>query len=107
MITEAMDRIIAVENIILNDVEEGIFTFIPLIYISVWLVCKYIAANVGPIEQPRNLKRLLIPIITPEYSCGAEVEDDTTNSGVNTSPRIPTKGDGLSTLYGDKVLSPP
>jgi hypothetical protein len=34
-----------------------------------------------------------------------EVEDDA-NSGENTSPRIPTKGDGLSTLDGDKVLSP-
>jgi hypothetical protein len=34
------------------------------------------------------------------------VEDDA-NSGENTSPRIPTKGDGLSTLDGDKVLSPP
>ena len=38
---------------------------------------------------------------------GAEVEDDTTISEENTSPRIPTKGDGLSTLDGDnKVLSP-
>jgi hypothetical protein len=32
------------------------------------------------------------------------VEDDT-NSGENTSPRIPTKGGGISTL-DDKVLSP-
>jgi len=33
------------------------------------------------------------------------VEDDT-NSGENTSPRIPTKGGGISTLDDDKVLSP-
>jgi hypothetical protein len=46
-----------------------------------------------------------IPSIPP--TSGAEVEDDTTNSEENTSPRIPTKGDGLSTLDGDKVLSPP
>ena len=36
---------------------------------------------------------------------GAEVEDDA-NSGENTSPRIPTKGDGLGALDGDKTLSP-
>ena len=46
-----------------------------------------------------------IPSIPP--TSGAEVEDDTTNSEENTSPRIPTKGDGLGTLDGDKVLSPP
>jgi hypothetical protein len=33
------------------------------------------------------------------------VEDDT-NSGENTSPRIPTKGGEISTLDDDKVLSP-
>jgi hypothetical protein len=33
------------------------------------------------------------------------VEDDA-NNGENTSPRIPTKGDGLGTLDDDKVLSP-
>ena len=46
-----------------------------------------------------------IPSIPPTSE--AEVEDDNTNSEENTSPRIPTKGDGLSTLDGDKVLSPP
>jgi hypothetical protein len=44
-----------------------------------------------------------VPTIPP--TSGAEVEDDA-NSGENTGPRIPTKGDGLSTLDGDKVLSP-
>lgn len=33
------------------------------------------------------------------------VEDDT-NSGENTSPHIPTKGGGISTLDDDEVLSP-
>ena len=44
-----------------------------------------------------------VPSIPP--TSGAEVEDDS-NSDENTSPRIPTKGDGLSTLDGGKVLSP-
>ena len=44
-----------------------------------------------------------VPSIPP--TSAPEVEDDS-NSGENISPRIPTKGDGLSTLDGDKVLSP-
>ncbi len=43
---------------------------------------------------------------SPSIPPTSGVEDDA-NSGENTSPRIPTKGGGLSTLDGDKVLSPP
>ncbi len=44
-----------------------------------------------------------VPSIPP--TSGVEVDDDA-NSGENTSPRIPTKGDGLGALDGDKTLSP-
>ena len=64
-------------------------------------------SNCTPREEARDDSNNddTIPSIPP--TSGAEVEDDTTNSGENTSPLIPTKGDGLSTLDGDKVLSPP
>ena len=42
------------------------------------------------------------PSIPP--TSGAQVEDDILTARRNTSPRIPTKGDGLSTLDGDKGL---
>ena len=64
-------------------------------------------SNCTPREEARDDSNNddTIPSIPP--TSAPEVEDDTTNSGENTSPLIPTKGDGLSTLDGDKVLSPP
>ena len=60
-------------------------------------------SNCTPREEAREDSNNQDTTIPP--TSGAEVEDDA-NSGENTSPRIPTKGDGLSTLDGDKVLSP-
>ncbi len=60
-------------------------------------------SNCTPREEVREDSNNQDTTIPP--TSGAEVEDDA-NSGENTGPRIPTKGDGLSTLDGDKVLSP-
>ena len=53
-----------------NENREGKYVSIPFILNFVWFISIYIAAKAGPIEDPIILKRLLIPIVTIEYSRG-------------------------------------